>query len=72
MSFLKTQIIKASPYMFKTWHRYVDDIFSKLIYKFFLETRIIKASSCMFKSWHTYVDDIFSKLIREFFRNTDN
>jgi len=71
MSFLETQIIKASPYMFKTWHRYVDDIFSKLIHEF-LETQIIKASSYMFKTCHRYVDDIFSTLIHEFFRNTDN
>jgi hypothetical protein len=28
MSFLETQIIKAFPYMFKTWHRYVDNIFA--------------------------------------------
>ena len=26
MSFLETHLIKAFPYMFKTWHRYVDDI----------------------------------------------
>jgi len=38
MSFLKTQIIKASPCMFKTWHRYVDDILSKLIHEFFKNT----------------------------------
>ena len=28
MSFLETQLIKAFPYMFKTWHRYVDNNFT--------------------------------------------
>ena len=28
MCFLETQIIKTSPYMFKTWHRYVENIFA--------------------------------------------
>ena len=26
--FIETQLIKAFPYMFKTWHRYVDNIFA--------------------------------------------
>ena len=53
MSFLETQLMKAFPYMFKTWHRYVDDIFAVIpnrhiqdalkllnILKFTLETEI--------------------------------
>ena len=30
MSFLETHIIKAFPYMFKTWHWYVDDIIAMI------------------------------------------